>query len=160
MSAPGASAGTVPIRNFWGKIRVRAAETGGGLTVVEHLLPAGYIAMPLHTHMRETETSVVLEGTLWVQVGRRVHRVEAGETIVKPAGAAHTYWNEGTRPARFLDLLTPGGLEEWYEELSALIPTRGEVEIGRVLEISRRHGLEFEMDSLMDIMSRHEVVLA
>lgn len=150
----------VSIRNFRGEIRVRAEETGGGTTVVEHTLPPGYIAMPLHTHQRETETTYVLEGTLWVQVGKRVTRAGPGRTIVKPVGVPHTYWNEGTRPARFLDIVTPGGLEPWYQEVSSAIPQRGEVEIGRVLEISRRYGLEFDMDSLMDIMSRHEVVLA
>ncbi|HEX6749795.1 MAG TPA: cupin domain-containing protein [Longimicrobium sp.] len=154
------NAGTVSIRNFRGEIRVRAEDTGGGATIVEHTLPPGYIAMPLHTHQRETETTYVLEGTLWVQVGKRVTKLGAGQTIVKPAGVPHTYWNEGRHDARFLDLVTPGGLEPWYEEVAAIIPVRGEVQIERVLEVSRRYGLEFDMDSLMDIMSRHEVVLA
>ena len=150
----------VSIRNFRGEIRVRGSDTGGQLTVVEHVLPPGFIAMPLHTHERETETTLVLQGTLWVQVGKRVTRVTAGQSVVKPAGVPHTYWNEGKEPARFLDLLTPGGLDAWYEEVSAAIPGRGTVEVSRVLEVSRRYGLEFEMESLVDIMSRHEVVLA
>ena len=154
------NAGGVSIRNFRGEIRVRADQTGGGATIVEHVLPPGYIAMPLHTHRRETETTYVLEGTLWVQVGKRVTGLGAGETIVKAAGVPHTYWNEGRADARFLDVVTPGGLEPWYEEVAAIVPVRGEVDVGRVLEVSRRYGLEFDMDSLIDIMSRHEVVLA
>jgi quercetin dioxygenase-like cupin family protein len=150
----------VSIRNFGGQIRVRSEETGGGATIVEHVLPPGYIAMPLHTHQRETETTYVLDGMLWVQVGKRVTKLGPGQTIVKPVGVPHTCWNEGRQPARFLDVVTPGGLEPWYEEVSAIIPGRGEVEIGKILEVSRRYGLEFDMESLMDIMSRHEVVLA
>jgi quercetin dioxygenase-like cupin family protein len=155
-----ATATAVHIRNFLGEIRVRSDQTGGGLTLVEHTLPPGYIAMPLHTHQREAETTYVLEGTLWVQLGKRVLRLGAGESIAKPAGVPHTCWNEGTRSARFLDMVTPGGLEPWYEEVAAAVPARGQVEIGKVLEISRRYGLEFDMDSLLDIMSRHQVVLA
>ena len=160
MTTSASAHGDVSIRNFRGQIRVRGDQTAGAVTVVEHTLPPGYIAMPLHTHQRETETTYVLEGTLWVQVGKRVTKAGAGQSIVKPAGVPHTYWNEGRDPARFLDIVTPGGLEAWYEELSALIPVRGEVEISRVLDVSRRYGLEFDMESLMDIMSRHTVVLA
>jgi quercetin dioxygenase-like cupin family protein len=151
---------SVAIRNFAGRVLVRGNDTGGALTVVEHVLPAGYIAMPLHTHQRETETTYVLEGTLWVQLGRRVHRVHAGQTLVKPAGVPHTFWNEGSADARFLEMSTPGGLDRWYEELAAVIPAAGAVDTAPVLEISRRYGLEFEMDSLLDIMSRHSVRLA
>lgn len=150
----------VPIRSFGGEIRVRGDETGGALTVVEHVLPPGRIAMPLHTHQRETETTYVLDGTLWVQLGRRVHRLSAGQTLVKPAGVPHTFWNEGSADARFLEMSTPGGLDRWYEELAAVIPSSGAVDTAPVLEISRRYGLEFDMDSLLDIMSRHSVTLA
>jgi quercetin dioxygenase-like cupin family protein len=152
--------GTVGIRNFAGRLRVRAQETGGALTVVEHELPPGFIAMPLHTHRHETETTWVLSGTLWVRLGKRVTRLSAEESMVKPPGIPHTYWNEGTDPARFLDMVTPGGLERWYEEIASLVPASGRVDVDRVLEISRGYGLEFEMDSLVDIMSRHEVRLA
>jgi quercetin dioxygenase-like cupin family protein len=155
-----ATPSAVHIRNFLGEIRVRGDQTGGGLTVVEHTLPPGYIAMPLHTHQREAETTYVLEGTLWVQLGKRVTKLGSGQSIAKPAGVPHTYWNEGPRPVRFLDMVTPGGLEPWYEEIATAIPARGEVEVGKVLEISRRYGLEFDMESLLDIMSRHQVVLA
>lgn len=151
---------TVSIRNFSGEVRVRAEDTGGALTVMEHTLPAGYIAMPLHTHQRETETTYLLAGTLWVQLGKRVHRLRAGDTLAKPAGVPHTFWNEGHEPARFLEMITPGGLEAYYREHSAVVPARGEIEIARVLEISRGYGLDFDMGSLVDIMSRHSVMLA
>jgi quercetin dioxygenase-like cupin family protein len=151
---------SVPIRNFAGQIRVRAAQTGGALTVVEHTLPAGMIAMPLHTHTHETETSYVISGTLWVQLGKRVSRIGVGESVVKPSGVPHTFWNEGDAPVRFLEMSTPGGLERWYEEIAAVIPARGEIEVGKVLEISRRFGIDFDMESLLDIMERHAVLLA
>lgn len=151
---------TLAIRSFSGVVRVRAAETRDLLTVIEHTLPPGRLAMPLHRHEREAETTWVLEGTLCVQIDKRVRRLGPGESIVKPAGVFHTFWNEGARPVRFLEMITPGGLEAYYEELVEIIPASGAVPIDRILELSRRYGLEFDMTSLLDIMERHEVQLA
>lgn len=151
---------TLWVRSFSAAVRAGSAQTGGQHTVVEHELPPGRIAMPLHRHERETETTYVLEGVLSVQLGKRVFRAGAGSCIVKPAGIFHTYWNEGERPARFLDVISPGGLEAFYEEIAAAIPPSGVVDIARVLEISRGYGIEFDMDSLMDIMERHHVQLS
>lgn len=151
---------TISIRTFTGVVRVRSEETRGLLTVIEHTLPPGRVAMPLHRHEREAETTYVLEGTLSVQVEKRVTHVGPGSTLVKPAGVFHTFWNEGARPARFLEMIAPGGLEAYYEEISGIVPVSGVVEIGKVLEISRRYELEFDMDSLLEIMERHQVQLA
>ena len=59
-----------------------------------------------------------------------------------------------------IERTTPGGLEPWYREVASIVPASGEVEVARVLEASRRYGLEFDMESLVDIMSRHSVHLA
>jgi len=151
---------TLWVRSFSAAVRAGSAQTGGLHTVVEHVLPPGRIAMPLHRHERETETTYVLEGTLSVQLGKRVFQAGAGSCIVKPAGVFHTYWNEDERPARFLDVISPGGLEAFYEEIAAAIPASGVVDVARVLEISRKYGIEFDMESLGDIMERHQVQLS
>ena len=158
--AKGGTETTLWVRTFSAAVRARSEETGGLHTVMEHVLPPGRIAMPLHRHERETETTYVLEGVLSVQLGKRVFRAGPGSCIVKPAGVFHTYWNEGERPARFLDVVSPGGVEAYYEEVSAAIPASGVVDVSRVLEISLRHGIEFDMESLLDIMERHQVQLA
>lgn len=151
---------TLAIRSFAGVVRVRAAETRDLLTVIEHTLPPGRLAMPLHRHEREAETTYVLEGVLSVQLEKRVHRLSAGQSLVKPAGVFHTFWNESTRTVRFLEMISPGGLEAYYEELTEIVPASGTIPIERVLELSRRYGLEFDMASMLDIMERHEVQLA
>jgi quercetin dioxygenase-like cupin family protein len=151
---------SVPIRNLAGTIRVRGEETGGALAVIEHVLPPGYVAMPLHRHTRESVTTYVLEGTLTVKLAGRLHRVHAGEHLVKPVGAFHTVWNAGAGPARFLELIAPAGLERYFEEVAGVIPASGTVPMDRVLELSREYGLEFDMGSLVDIIETHHVRLA
>jgi len=151
---------TLWVRSFSAVVRAGSAQTGGLHTVLEHVLPPGRIAMPLHRHERETETTYVLEGVLSVRLDKRVFHAGPGSCIVKPAGVFHTYWNAGERPARFLDVVSPGGVEAFYEEVAAAIPASGIVDVARVLEISRGHGIEFDMESLMDIMERHQVQLS
>ncbi|HEU0051700.1 MAG TPA: cupin domain-containing protein [Longimicrobium sp.] len=152
--------GSVDIRKFAGIVRVRAEDTGGAMTVIEHVLPEGLVAMPLHRHARETEITYVLEGTLTVLIGDRALRLGPGETMTKPVGVFHTFWNSGRNPARFLEISSPGGLERYYEELNAIIPARGGVPIARIMEISAAYGLEFDMSSLLDIIETHKVQLA
>ena len=149
-----------PIRSMGIVLRAGGAETDGSVAVLEHTLPPGLVAMPLHRHRGETETTYVLEGVLTVQVGDEVVQAGPGACVVKPRGVFHTFWNSGERPARFLEVVSPGGLERYYEELTALIPAAGPVDIDRVLALSAGYGIEFDMGSLLDIVSRYEVRLA
>ena len=72
----------------------------------------------------------------------------------------HTMWNETERRVRFLSIVAPGGLEEYYAEVAGYIPTGGKPDIDRVIEASTRYGIELDMLSLLDIIERHQVQLA
>src|ERR687896_764230 len=41
-----------------------------------------------------------------------------GASLVKPRGIPHATWNAGAEPARVLEILSPGGLEDYFEELA------------------------------------------
>jgi len=151
---------TIAIRRFQTTVRVSGESTGGAMSVLEHTLPAGYVAMPLHTHSRETEVTHVLEGTLVVQVGDEVIKAGPGAYVVKPAGVRHTFWNESERPVRFLEITTPGGIETFYREVSGVIDARGKPDMTAIKKASLNHGLEFEMASLMDLLDRYGVRLS
>jgi hypothetical protein len=47
-----------------------------------------------------------------------VAEAEAGASMAKPRGIPHAMWNVGAEPARVLELLSPGGLEDYFEELA------------------------------------------
>ena len=40
-----------------------------------------------------------------------------GASMVKPRGIPHAMWNLGPEPATVLEVLSPGGLERYFEEL-------------------------------------------
>jgi mannose-6-phosphate isomerase-like protein (cupin superfamily) len=67
--------------------------------------PPRYIA-PLHVHHCDDEAWYVLEGTLCVRVGEEVVEARAGAGVFVPRGTAHTFWNPGPGPTRYLLIMT------------------------------------------------------
>ena len=90
----------------------------GTLALVEHTVAPSTLAAPPHTHRDEDEISFVLEGDLTIQVGEQLIQASVGTLVVKPRGIQHCFWNAGSAPARLLELITPAGLEHYFEELA------------------------------------------
>ena len=63
--------------------------------------------VPLHRHRTEDEAWYVLEGALRFQYGSREFDAPAGSGILLPRGTQHTFWNAGTKPARYLLIAGP-----------------------------------------------------
>jgi mannose-6-phosphate isomerase-like protein (cupin superfamily) len=68
--------------------------------------PPRFIA-PLHLHHNDDEAWYVLEGLLCVRVGDKDVEAQAGSAVFVPRGTAHTYWNPGPGPLRYLLVMTP-----------------------------------------------------
>jgi len=158
-SPPGAGA-PLPIRRFRTLVKVGAADTEGRYSLLEHALEPETLAMPMHRHRAETKTFYAVEGSLTVQIERETFIATPGASIIVPAGTMHTMWNETDRTVRFLTVVAPGGLEQYYAEVGRHITQGGKPDIDRILEASARHGIELDMLSLLDIMERHQVQLA
>jgi len=80
--------------------------------------PSRYIA-PLHLHHRDDEAWYVLEGTLRVRVGELVVEAQAGAAVFVPRGTAHTYWNAGPGPLRYL-LVMSSNIFRLIQEIHAM----------------------------------------
>jgi len=92
----------------------------------------------------------LLQGTLTVQVGGKTLNASAGDFVHLPRGIAHSFRNTGGVDAKFLVVVTPAGLEKFFEESfypaadrSVRPPIIGEVMTARLLAAAARHGLEF-----------------
>jgi mannose-6-phosphate isomerase-like protein (cupin superfamily) len=158
-SAPGAGT-AAPIRRFGTLVKVPAVATAGRYTLLEHALEPETLAMPMHRHLNETKTFYAVEGSLTVQIANEIYIATPGASIVIPNGTMHTMWNETERRVRFLSIVAPGGLEQYYAEVAAVVPLRGKPDIDAVLAASARHGVELDMLSLYDILEKHQVQLA
>ena len=100
--------------------KVRGAETGGTVTVLEAVAPRG--GPPLHRHTDADEFIYVLEGQLRVRVGEELLDASAGSFVFIPKGLAHTWQNASDAPARLLGVFTPAspGMEEFFERAAEL----------------------------------------
>lgn len=100
--------------------KVRANDLNGSLTILDgHGLPPGGFISP-HTHSREDECFVVLEGEFHYIVGDEMGTASTGSYILKPRGLPHAFCNKGTVPARALMIFAPSGVEAVFQGLADL----------------------------------------
>jgi quercetin dioxygenase-like cupin family protein len=101
-------------------VRVSSEQTGGVMAVLEETIAPGVLITP-HTHQNDVWI-YVLSGEIGVLVGEETTTAAVGAWALKPRNMLHTMWNAGTEPARIMEMLTPGGTERWFEEVTALDP--------------------------------------
>jgi len=130
-------AGQIEIR-----FRLESAQTGGGLSLFEFLVPAqARVPLP-HSHDAFDETIYGLDGVLtWVLDDRKT-RVGPGDALFIPRGHVHHFANLDGEDARQLSVITPGLLgPEYFREIAEVIDAGGPPNIERIAEVMRRHGL-------------------
>lgn len=132
---------------------VDSKDWPGRTAVLQHLLAPRSIAAPVHRHTKEDEFALILEGRVWYLADGQEHVAEVGDFVIKPRGEWHTFWNAADEPARLLEIITPGGLEEAFRvidtadddvDLDAVIGPYGcEGDMAATGPILERYGLTF-----------------
>jgi quercetin dioxygenase-like cupin family protein len=141
---------------FWNALgtrrMLRGTETGGTFGLVKHDLPAHQLGSPIHTHTNEDEYSYVLSGRLTAQVGDEIVEAGPGDTLVKPRGIPHAFWNAGDEPVVFLELISPAGFEEYFFDLAGPLNAGDEAGMGEVVE---RYSLDLRMETVPELLAQH-----
>ncbi len=96
-----------------------AAQTGDDFSLMERTLPPGGRKPPAHRHVNCSEAFFVLDGRVAFQLDGADLSGGPGDFLLVPRGAAHTFGNEGTEPARLLVLHAPA-MDAYFEELHRL----------------------------------------
>ena len=129
-------------------------DTGWAYTLVETQTPPKVQSLPKINYLEDT-TFYVLEGELEFMIEGNLSEVSAGYFVYAGKGTWHTYKNVGTRPARHLAMLTPAGIEKFFEEVSVPAldksspPSFEEGDLNRVLSIAPKYGLAIRPPSEM-----------
>ncbi len=139
--------------------KVTGRDSGGAYAIVEHPLQPGALAAPPHTHAREDELSIVLEGEVGVQIGDEVYSAGPGTYIRKPRGVPHTFWNATDRPARLIEIISPAGFEGYFRDAAELLATGGPPDLGALMEVAGRYGLTLHLERVPAVMAAHKVAL-
>jgi quercetin dioxygenase-like cupin family protein len=90
----------------------------GNLTLLQYQAPPGF-GSPLHIHLDADEAWFILEGQLTYYSGDWTAEATAGAFILVPRGTPHRYTVTGKTQARFLELFTVGGKEEFFLDIGA-----------------------------------------
>ena len=118
-------------------------STRGAYSLFEYGVPAGVSGPPLHIHTREDESFICLAGALMVTLGDRQFELHHGDYLLLPRDVPHTFDNPFEEDARVISVVSPAGLEAYYEALATLPP--GPRDIGRIKEIMADFGLELQV---------------
>jgi mannose-6-phosphate isomerase-like protein (cupin superfamily) len=152
---------SVAIPGFGAVFKLYSHDSGGRVAIVEHPFAVGTITAP-HLHTREDEHSIVIEG----QIGFRSDADEVvlgpGGYITKPRGQMHAMWNAGRAPGRIIEVITPGGFESYFRELSELLTSVGPTanvnvhETPEFAQLAVKYGLTYgDPDWLRDVVTRY-----
>lgn len=129
--------------------KIGAADTEGRFSVVHHPMAPRALAAPLHYHHNEDEYSYVLEGTLGALLGDEVVEAGPGTWVFKPRGQWHTFWNAGDTPCRIIEVISPGGFEDFFREVAK---AWGDVEA--FVAIATRYELDMDLESVPGLCQR------
>ena len=139
--------GAGPTLSFLGvnlAYKVSSADTAGAWALLEYIAPPKFAGPPLHWHKVTSEAFYVLEGTVTFRMDDEVFRGHPGAMVYIPTGVLHTFSNQEDSPARFLTFLSPGGFEEYFKELAAMVQSEP---VWPPQDISRLHDLYAKYDN-------------
>jgi len=128
---------------------IDSKDWGGRFAVVEHLLAPGSNAAPMHRHTKEDEFSYVLEGRVWYHAAGEEHEAVVGDLVFKPRGEWHTFWNAADEPARVLEIISPGGLEEAFRIIDT---APNDLDLGPIIE---PYGCEGDLEATRPIIEKY-----
>lgn len=98
--------------------KAQGADGDGTFSLTEVTLAPAFRGPVPHRHEELVDSFYVLEGTAAVRVGDEVHDATAGSYVFVPPGTVHTFSNRSGAPVRLLDLMAPGGFEQYLEEVA------------------------------------------
>ncbi len=129
--------------------KIDAEHSGGRFAVIHHPIAPHALAAPLHYHHSEDEYSFVLQGKLGALLGEKVVTAAAGDWVLKPRHQWHTFWNPGNEPCEIIEVISPGGFENYFREVAAAWG-----DIHAFEKINRKYALEMDFGSVPALCER------
>lgn len=99
--------------------KAEAGDGDGTFSLSEATLPPGFPGPVLHRHERMLDSFYVLEGVLTVRLDDGEVEAGPGSFALVPPNTAHSFANRSEGTVRMLNLMAPGGLEQYLKEVAA-----------------------------------------
>jgi mannose-6-phosphate isomerase-like protein (cupin superfamily) len=128
-----------------GPIQVRVLEDGSRtdnrIGAAEITVPARTPGPPQHVHRVHDETFLITRGALRFIVGEAELDARAGDYVVVPVGAKHTFANPFDEPAVMFNSFTPAYYINYFREVARVVAAEGFSPEG-ILRVMARYATE------------------
>lgn|SRR6185312_4319912 len=105
--------------------KTMSVDSGGAYTLCEAIEPPDSGA-GLHRHGNYDETFIICEGHYEFQLGEKMLKLGAGDTVFVPKGTPHGFRSLGPETGRQLIISSPGGIfDAFIDEVSAAMVDSG-----------------------------------
>ena len=117
-------------------------EDTNGSAAVFYLTVPPMSGPPLHRHSREDEWFYVLEGQITAEINHQRTVLDAGGSSFAPRGTVHAYQNFGHAVAQMLVMVTPGGFNRFFAEVSSLNKGLSAPDLPGTEKLMQSYGIE------------------
>jgi quercetin dioxygenase-like cupin family protein len=124
-------------------LKTDGKSTHDAYSMFEYAVPPHTSGPPPHVHTREDESFVCLAGRLDVHLGGEDLTIEHGDYLFLPRDVVHTFRNSTDEEARVISVVSPAGLERYYQALAEL--PAGPPDIAAIKTIMADFGLELRI---------------
>lgn len=126
-----------------------SAENTGGLLAVLKVTELKGLEPPPHLHTREDEIFYLLNGEIEFLAGGKTYKASSGDCMFLPRNITHSF-RVLTDQSDVMMLLTPGGFEKYFIEMSERAPElkqpprpSGSPDIPRLIATAEKYGIQF-----------------
>ncbi|WP_433059441.1 cupin domain-containing protein [Dactylosporangium sp. CS-033363] len=124
-------------------MKANGKTTRDAYSLFEYAVPAHTDGPPPHLHTREDESFICLAGRLDCFLGGEKFTIGMGDYLYLPRDVVHTFRNSTDEEARVISVVSPAGLEGYYQALAELPP--GPRDIGKIKQIMADFGLQLQL---------------
>jgi quercetin dioxygenase-like cupin family protein len=124
-----------------GMVKLAGSDTGEAVSVI-HLTVPTHSGPPLHRHSREDEWFYVIDGELTWEIDGERFTGGAGASAFAPRGTTHAFQNFKDQTAHILVMVTPAGLDEFFEDVTEMNRGLVEPDFARVGKLMQSYGME------------------
>jgi uncharacterized cupin superfamily protein len=122
--------------------KAEGKETEGTFSLTETTITPGFPGPVRHVHRRTVDSFYVLEGELSVILGEEQTQLGPGGYALVAPGTAHTFSNSSQGTVRMLNLMAPGGFEQYLKEMAAATPAGSQPEPALMARIASKYDFE------------------
>ena len=116
-------------------------NTDGTFSLTELTLAPRFPGPVPHRHREHVDSFYVLDGTLTLRLGKETVEARPGSYAVVVPGVTHTFSNPSDETVRALNVMAPGGFEQYLKEAAAATG-QGPPDPAVMTEIASRYDFE------------------